>query len=110
MPPQLTGDDNHCHEQGQKGEDMRLNQGRQPHDCLREQRERGVERFVDCSKLRQNQRDHRQHHENGQRQDDQRIAQRFLHLRTELLLGFLLLRKLTAAGFELTRQLTRLHH
>lgn len=70
----------------------------------------GVERFVDCSKLRQNQRDHRQHHENGQRQDDQRIAQRFLHLRTKLLLGFLLLRKLTAAGFELTRQLTRLHH
>ena len=42
--------------------------------------------------------------------DDQRIAQRFLHLRTELLLGFLLLRKLTAAGFELTRQLARLHH
>ena len=80
------------------------------HHYPRQRRKGGVKRFVDCGELGQHQGDHGEYDEYRQRQDDCRVAQRFFHFLTELLLRFLLLGELATALFQLPCQLTRFYH
>ena len=103
IPSQRPGDGHGNKQQHEQGDGVCLDKRRQTHDHLCQQRQGSIKRFVDGRELRQDQGDHGQNDQNGQRQDDRRIAQRLLHFCRELLLGLLLLSELAAARFQLSR-------
>ncbi len=66
--------------------------------------------WVDGGELGQDKIEHPQHHQQRQREHDQRVAQRFFNFAGEPLLLLLLIRQLQAADIELARQFAGANH